>query len=68
MIDKPRNTLADLAVAVAAVFVVGMTALLLPVPNWIGPALGGVVAVYALEARLGRRLTDRLGGRRRGDG
>lgn len=66
MREKPRNTLADLVAAVVSVFVAGMIVLLLPVPSWIAPLLGGAIAVYALEARLGQRVTNRLNERRPG--
>ncbi|MFD9072914.1 hypothetical protein [Streptomyces lasiicapitis] len=55
---------ANVTAAVVSVLAAAVVVRLLPVPGWLGPALGGGVAVLALQGRWGSRLWSGLGRRR----
>lgn len=50
---------ADLAAAVVTVVLVALLVHVVSLPSWLGPFLGGVVAVGALRGRWGSRLAGR---------
>ncbi|MGW3494835.1 hypothetical protein [Streptomyces sp. NPDC001020] len=50
---------ADLAAAVVTVVLVALLVRALPLSGWLGPLLGGCVAVAALRSHWGSRLVGR---------
>ncbi|MEW2488174.1 hypothetical protein [Streptomyces sp. NPDC048411] len=50
---------ADLAAAAVTVVLVALLARALPLPGWLGPLLGGCVAVAALRSHWGSRFAGR---------